>query len=70
MGEKELLVAEVKGLLVELEAINGKTRFELACDNLTDIVAKTAAMKQILDRIDDKVKPLIEKERSEVADIW
>lgn len=65
MGEKDLLVLEIKGLLEGVRQISDDARFQLAYDNLTDIVKTTSDVRQILDRIDQLVSPIILKELEE-----
>ena len=62
MSEKELLVEEVKGLLYAVRNISSDAKYNLAFDNLTNVVAETCKIRQILDRIDQKVIPIIKQE--------
>lgn len=60
MIERQLMVAEVKGLLKSLEVLSRDARFQLASDNLRKITNETAKIRVIIDRIDNKVDSLEE----------
>lgn len=70
MGEKELLVIEIKGLLKGVDGMSRDASYQLSFDNLTNIVKTTSDIRQILDRIDQKVSPIILKELEEEDELF
>ena len=57
-SEVDMMVGEIKGLLMSLEALSEDVRFNLASDTISKITDDTAAMKRIIDRIECKVSEL------------
>lgn len=63
--EKDMLVSEIKGLLIKLENICYDNRHELAFDNVDDLIDITPAMKAIIDRIENKIKEQLQEDEHE-----
>ena len=53
--ENRMSVNEVKGLLEGLVKYVKDVKYDLSCDNLDELTDRTNEMRQIIDRIDQKV---------------
>ena len=53
--ENRMTVNEVKGLLQGLIDYVKGVKYDLSCDNLDELTDRTNEMRQIIDRIDQKV---------------
>lgn len=60
--EKDMSVSEIKGLLAKLEGMSYDARFDLAFDNIEDLLKTTSLMRAIIDRIENKIKDQITEE--------
>ena len=52
--ENKMLVNELKGLLDGLKQCVIDTKFDLAVDNIHELNQRTAEMRKIIDRIEEK----------------
>ena len=53
--ENRMTINEVKGLLEGLQDYVRDVKYDLSCDNLDELTDRTNEMRQIIDRINQKV---------------
>lgn len=56
LKKKDLLVGELKGLMGLAEATCSHVRYNLASDNVMDVLQTTTELRKILNHIDSKLE--------------
>ena len=59
MGNTQILIAECKGLLDAARRKISDAKYDLASDNIGDLAKQTREIREILDHIDEKVRPYV-----------